>query len=372
MTTTTKKINIFKPHLNITSAYRGGKSVAESGGEGKIYKLSSNENPIGASPKALEAIRKFTPTLYLYSDYQDGRFQEALEEFYQGELKAGQFITTNSGVEALELMVRAFAGEGTECIISNPAFGPYNLFSKKGAATVVDVPLNPSDYSLNVDGILNAINDNTRLIFITNPNNPTGTYIPKSDMDKLMHHIPEHVVVVYDEVYYQFVDAPDYTTALPYVKEGRNIIAINSFSKAYGLAGLRIGYAYSTPKLAQYVSQLRRPFMLNTLSMEGAMAALKDTEFIQQTVDLVVGERAFLYQALDAVKMDYWKTQANFIFMKPPMSPDLFEQKMLKQNVMVRPVESFGAPGGIRVTIGTREANEAFVAGLKEVLSNIE
>lgn len=365
MTTTIKKINIFKPHLNITSAYRGGKSVAESGGKGKIYKLSSNENPIGASPMALEAIRKFTPTLHLYSDYEDGRFQEALEEFYQGELKAGQFITTNSGVEALELMVRAFADVGTESIISNPAFGPYHLFSKKGAATVVDIPLRQPDYSLDVDGILNAINDKTRLIFITNPNNPTGTYIPKSEMDRLMNNIPEHVVVIYDEVYYQFVDAPDFTTALPYVKAGKNIIAINSFSKAYGLAGLRIGYAYSTPKLAQYVSQLRRPFMLNTLAMEGAMAALKDTDFIKETVDLVVNERPFLYKALDEVNMEYWKTQANFIFMKPKISPDEFEQKMLKHNVMVRPVESFGAPGGLRVTIGTREANEAFVAGLK-------
>lgn len=365
--TTSKKINIFKPHLNITSAYRGGKSVAESGGQGKIYKLSSNENPIGASPKALEAIRKFTPTLHLYSDYEDGRFQEALEDFYEGELKAGQFITTNSGVEALELMVRAFADEGMECIISNPAFGPYNLFSKKGAATVIDIPLQSPDYSLNVDGILNAVNERTRLIFITNPNNPTGTSIPKTDLDRLMDNIPEHVVVVYDEVYYQFVDSPDFTTALPYVKEGRNIIGINSFSKAYGLAGLRIGYAYATKKLARYVSQLRRPFMLNTLSMEGAMAALQDTEFIKKTVDLVVGERPFLYQALDEVNMTYWKTQANFIFMKPDMPVLEFEQKMLQQGVMVRPVESFGAPGGVRVTIGTRAANEAFAKGLKTI-----
>ena len=359
----------FKSYLKKPSVYKGGKSKEEVATNGKkLYKLSSNENPIGASPKAMAAIQSHLSNLHEYPNRTDQRLREALSMFYQGELAPNQFISTNSGVANLELIMRGFLQEGTECIYSNPAFGPYKSFPKKLGAKAIDIPLVGEHFHLNVEGILNAINEHTRLIFITSPNNPTGTHLPQAQIDQLIHQLPDHVIVVFDEVYYQFADTDDFVRALPYVKEGKNVIAVNSFSKAYGLAGLRIGYSYSTPEIATYLHQLRIPFMINSLSLEAAIAALKDDAFIENTVQLVHQEKEYLYEQLQQLGIQYWKTQANFILIQPAMNPVEFETALLQEGVMVRPVAGFGAPDCVRVTIGNREANEAFVKGLKNVL----
>lgn len=364
------KINIFKPYLNVELQYKGGKPADQIDTGGKpLYKLSSNENILGSSPKALEAIRKNIDSLSIYPQNTDAKLRQALADFYGDGMTPAHFIGTPSGSEAIELIIRGFLGEGLEAIVSNPAFMPYIMFSKKQGGKIIDIPLRADDYSLPVEDILNAVNDNTRLIFLTSPNNPTGTYIPKADLDRLIDNLPDHVIVVYDEVYYQYADAEDFTTALPYVKEGRNVIAINSFSKAYGLAGMRIGYAYSTPEIIAYISQLYKPFFLNTLAHEGAIAALQDNEFINKTVELVQTEKAFLYEELDKLPIKYWKTQGNFILLKPEMDEYTFEEKMQSEGVMVRPVAGFGAPGCVRVTIGHRASSEAFIAGLKKILA---
>ena len=365
-----KKIDIFKPYLQVGLEYKGGKSIgAVASGIKKIYKLSSNENILGSSPKAIKAIKKNLTTLNIYPDNTDVRLREALAKFYNNELTADQFITTPSGSEILEIIIRAFLGEGTECIISNPSFMPYKMFSQKQGAKVIDIPLKNPDYTLDVDGIIKAINTKTRMIFLTSPNNPTGTYIPKKDLDKLMHKIPEHVIVVLDEVYFQFADAPDFVRPLHYVKKGKNVIGINSFSKAYGLAGLRLGYAYFTPKIAKYVRQLIKPFFVNTLALEAGIAALSDKAFLKKTINLVLREKKYLYKELDKTGIKYWKTQGNFILTKPKMNISDFEDAMLRQGVMVRPVAGFGAPGCVRVTIGTRDANKAFIAALKKIMT---
>ena len=268
----------------------------------------------------------------------------------------------------INMVERAFLDEKKEVIISNPAFKPYQVFAQKLGAKVIDVPLVGHDFHLDVKGILKKVNKNTRLIFVTSPNNPTGTHVPKEQIDELIANVPDHVIVVIDEVYYQFADADDYTTALPYVDHGKNVIAINSFSKAYGLAGLRMGYAYSTEKIAKYISQVRLPFMLNTLGMEAAIASLDDKEFITTTVELITSEKEFLYEELDKIGVAYWKSQANFITIKPKMNDKEFEEKMLMHGVMVRPVASFGHPGCIRVTVGDRTANLAYLRALRTVI----
>lgn len=355
----------FKSYLQAKPVYKGGKSKPFT--NKKIYKLSSNENMLGSSPKAMEAIQQQLNTLNEYPDYNDNKFRQALATFYDDQLIVEQFITTNSGVASIELITRAFLEEGTECIFSNPAFGPYRGFPKKVGAKSIDIPLIGEKFQLDVKGILKAINEKTRLVFVTNPNNPTGTYLPKAQIDQLIEGLPDHVVLLYDEVYYQYVDAADYVRALPYVRAGKNVIGINSFSKAYGLAGLRIGYAYSTPEIAAYLRQLRRPFMINSLSMNAAIAALEDTQFIKQTVALIHQEKAYLYAQLDQLEMQYWPTQANFILIKPVMDTASFEAKMLSAGIMVRQAASFGAPGCVRVTIGTREANDAFLGALRHI-----
>lgn len=366
-----QKINIFKPYLDVELQYKGGKPASEIDTGGKpLYKLSSNENILGSSPKALAAIREHVKTLNIYPSNKDTELRAALAEFYGAGMTSEHFMGTPSGSEALEIIIRAFVGEGLEVIVSNPAFMPYIMFSKKQGGKVIDIPLLAPNYDLNVDAMLAAVTDKTRLVFLTSPNNPTGTYIPKADLDRLIYGLPDHVVVVYDEVYFQYADAPDFVTALPYIKEGKNVIGLNSFSKAYGLAGMRIGYAYSTPRIIKYISQLYKPFLLNTLAHKAAIAALGDTAFIEKTVKTVHREKAYLYKELDKLPIKYWKTQGNFILMKPEMNDLEFESKMQSEGVMVRPVAGFGAPGCVRVTIGHRKSSKAFIAGLKVVLNS--
>jgi histidinol-phosphate aminotransferase len=369
MSEITEKNPLFKDSLKPSKLYIGGKSLNDVDAGGKtIYKLSSNENPLGASPMALAAIRENVDKIGLYPDNNDGRLRVALQAFYENEVMAEQFITGNSGSEVLEFIIRGFLDRNTEYIVTNPMFKPYQMFSDKMGAKMVDVPLLSPNYELDVDALLGSITDKTRLIFLTSPNNPTGTYIPKETLDKVVEYLPEHVVLVLDEVYYLFADANDYTTALPYVQSGKQVIGLNSFSKSFGMAGMRLGYAYTTPKLAEYIQCLYKPFMINRLGLEGAIAALSDHDFLKESVDLVQTGRAYLYGELDKLGVQYWKGQGNFILFKPKMNDKEFEAAILKEGIMVRPSASFGAPGCIRVSIGTQAGNEAFIAGLKAVL----
>jgi len=367
---TNTKIDIFKDYLKVDNPYQGGKTLAEIKSQSqKMYKLSSNENPIGASPKAIEAIKAATENLHLYPDRTDARLRTALANFYNGELNENQFVVANSGSETLELIIRAFMSEGHECIISNPTFLIYQMISKWQGAKVVDVPLLEPDFKLDIETILSKVNENTRLLFLTSPNNPTGSYIAKQDLDEIINKLPDHVILVLDEVYYHFADAEDYTTALSYVQAGKQVIGINSFSKTYGLASMRIGYFYTTEKIANYIHQICKPFILNKLSLEAGIAALGDTEFIKETVDLVKHERNYMHTELKKIGVHFWPSQGNFILTKPPMDEKEFEAKMLDLGVMVRPVSAFGAPGCVRITIGTREANDACLTALRKLYS---
>jgi histidinol-phosphate aminotransferase len=357
--------SIFKSYLKPKEVYKGGKNIPAT--TQKIYKLSSNENPLGASPKALEALKNAVPLVSRYPDQTDIRLREALENDFKGALAADQFICGNSGSEIIDMVLRAFIKEGDEVIYSNPSFLPYAVFSRWYGAETIDVPLLQPDYALDVDGILRAITARTKVIFLTSPNNPTGTFIPKSVLDDFLTKIPKNIVVVFDEVYRHFADAKDYITALPYVKAGHNVIAINSFSKTYGLAGQRIGYCYSTATIANYLRQIHKPFLLPITSIEAAIGALQDYDFVANTVQVVHEGRYFLEEAFKNFGIRFWPTQGNFFIIDPPVSEMEFTDKMMQHGIMVRPVSQFGAPGKVRITIGTQEANEALIKALAKI-----
>ena len=362
----------FKSFILDTAPYKGGVTRGENKvkAEGqRVIKLSSNENLLGPSPKAMEAIRKNVHLLNEYTHQGDEAFRTALSEQGHRQLTAEQFITANSGMELLDLIVRGFLDPGLECITSSPTFRAYRNFGAVQGARVVDVPLLGENFELDVNGILNAVNENTRLLFITNPNNPTGTLIPKSKTDALINHLPEHVITVYDEVYFHYVTSTDYARALDYIKAGRNVIGLNSFSKAYGLAGIRLGYAFSTLEIADYLNKIRRPFMINTLTMEAGLAALNDTDHVLATQRMNESGKVWLYKQFDELKMKYWKSEANFIMFRSPLPNDIFIPRMLEYGVMVRPCEGFDAKGCSRVTIGTKEDNEVFVSALKRIVA---
>ena len=365
--------SLFKAHLiNTKKTYVPGKTRAEVNAGHKVYKLSSNENLLGASPRALEAIRQALAELHEYPEGMGQTLIQALSKFYEHKLDPDQFTIGNSATGVFEQFIPAFLGPGLNCIVSSPTFGPCITFSKKFGAEVRDVPLIGDEYALDVTGILNQIDPQTRVIWLASPNNPTGSYVPKAQVDQLMRGIPDYVLVVFDEVYHPYATAPDYVRALPYVLAGYNAMGINSFSKTYGLAGLRIGYAYSTKKIMAYLNDIRRPFLVNQLAIEGAKAALLDEEFVRRTLELVAQGKEYLYQQLSALGIEYWPSQTNFVLMRSPLPEQEFESKMLELGVMVRAVGSFGAKGCIRVTVGTPEANQAFIAGLKSIVKKNE
>jgi len=358
--------SIFKPYLQPKKVYEGGKGIPSNDGR-KIYKLSSNENPLGQSPLATEALIAAAKNIHIYPDQTDIRLREALVEDFNDELDVDQFVCGNSGSEIIDMVLRVFINEGDEVIFSNPCFLPYSVFSRWYGAKQVDVPLKKPDHTLDIEGILAAITGKTKVIFLTSPNNPTGTYIPKPVLDDFLARIPKNIVVVLDEVYRHFADANDYVSGLPYVQDGHSIIAINSFSKTYGLAGQRIGYCYTTLKIAQYIRQIHKPFLLPYTSTEAAIGALKDKEFIEHTVQTVLEGRKFLPKAFDRLGIKYWPTQANFFLVDPPLPEFEFTDFLMKHGIMVRPVSQFGAPGKIRISVGAEEANRALVKALEKI-----
>lgn len=357
--------SIFKPHLQPKEVYTGGKNIPLS--DKKIYKLSSNENPLGASPKAVEALKKAADTIAIYPDQTDIRLREALVNDFNGSLAAEQFLTGNSGSELIDMLLRAFIQEDDEVIFSNPCFLPYSVFSRWYGAKQVDIRLQHPDYALDLNGILNAITSRTKIIFLTSPNNPTGTYIPQAVFEDFLEEIPKNILIVYDEVYRHFADAPDYVTALPYVQAGHNVVGLNSFSKTYGLAGLRVGYGYTTATIARYVRLIHKPFLLPLTAIEAAIGALDDKAFVRRTVATVKEGREFLYQEFEKLQIKYWRSQANFILIDPPLPEMEFTDRLMAQGIMVRPVSQFGAHGKVRITIGDQEANTALVKALKNL-----
>jgi histidinol-phosphate aminotransferase len=357
--------SIFKAHLVPKEVYKGGKNIPPS--DKKIYKLSSNENPLGASPKAVEAIKKAADRIDLYPDQTDIRLRQALAQDFGGKLTEDQFLCGNGGSEIIDMILRAFINERDEVIYSNPCFLPYSVFSRWYGAKLIDIPLLLPNYTLDVEGILNAISERTKVIFLTSPNNPTGTYIPKPVMDDFISRIPKNIVVVFDEVYRHFADAEDYVTALPYVLDGHNVIGLNSFSKTYGLAGQRVGYCYTTNKIANYIRLIHKPFLLPQTSLEAALGALNDHAFIEKTVQTVHEGRKFLAKAFDEIGITFWPSQANFFIIDPPLPEMEFTDRMMDEGIMVRPVSQFGAPGKVRITVGNQKANQTLITALVDL-----
>ncbi len=356
----------YKPFLNQPGKYKGGKAKIDT--DQPIQKLSSNENQFGVSPLAIKAIQTKTTQINEYPDRTDQRLRQALSDFYEGELSPDQFFTSNGAVRGIDMIMMAFLEEGSEVIFSNPGFGPYKAFPTKYGATAIDVPLIGSQFDLDVNGIIKQVSDKTRLLFIASPNNPTGTCPKKTDLDELIRRLPDHVVIVYDEVYFHFAEQEDFVRGLPYVKEGNAVIGLNSFSKAYGMAGMRIGYGYSTVEIASYLRKLPTPFPINALSTDAAIAALHDTDFITMTVAKTKEGKAYLYEELRKLNIQFWESQANFILLKPDMEAKELEEKMFSKGIMVRPSGNFGF-NGIRLTVGTMEQNVLVVEALREILT---
>ncbi|MBT5871851.1 MAG: aminotransferase class I/II-fold pyridoxal phosphate-dependent enzyme [Candidatus Latescibacteria bacterium] len=343
-------------------------AVPEHVSQESVHKLSTNENPLGPSPAAIEAIRNFAPALAEYPPTGDGSLRQVLAEIHGKGLTPDHFFTTSSGSEGLEYIGRAFLRPGDECIICSPAFSVYNWAAGLQNASLVDVPLDPEKLTHRIDAILNAITEKTRLLFLSNPHNPAGTIISRDDMERLYSELPEHVTVVSDEVYIHYVDDPQYPDSVEDMFQGRNVVMLYSFSKAYGLAGMRLGYGIARPDLAARVAAFRRTFHLGTLVMEAGMAALQDTDHLQESVTLAQTGRSWLYKQLDRLGLHTWPSQSNFILVRLPVPAYEVAVRLLDYGVIVMPQAKSSMPDCIRVSIGLQEGNEAFIVALEQIL----
>lgn len=365
---------LFKSHIDNLKLELSGKAgrtrqeMQEALNVQELHKLSSNENALGPSPKAQEAIKNCVQRLHEYDYRTDDVFREALSSHFNGEIGPEQFVTTNSGLEIIELIMQGFLEPGDQVIISNPTFHVYEIFGTIQGAEIVDVPLDPDSFALDVQGIHEAVTDKTKLVILANPNNPTGVSISRKEMDAVIHNMPDHVVVLIDEVYYHFHESEDFPFANDYIKAGYQVIGMHSFSKAYGLAGIRLAYGFTSERLAAYLQKLRRPFFINTMTMEAGLAALNDAEHIKATQALIHSEKKKLYAAFDRLGLKYWPSHTNFILVKPNRSHDAVIQDCLERGVMVRSGDNNGAMGCIRITIGLPSSNDALIKALTEVL----
>ncbi|MEM9776079.1 MAG: aminotransferase class I/II-fold pyridoxal phosphate-dependent enzyme, partial [Chloroflexota bacterium] len=282
---------------------------------------------------------------------------------------AGQFVVGNGGCEVLDLIAKSFIEPGDEAIICRPTFPIYDLTLRRLGANVVYADLD-EDYSYNPDRILSAVTDKTRLLYLTSPNNPTGSILTQAQQDAIMSQLPDHVLVVADEVYWQFNDAPDRADSLKYVQAGANIVILHSFSKLFGLAGLRMGYGIAPEPIAEYLQRGQLPFHSNALSITAALAAVADHDHIEETISLTMTERPKMFAALDQMAgVTVYPSQGNFMLIKPEKDSKQVEEGLQKEGIIVRELTGFYMPGFLRVSVGQTHENEAFIEKLDLVLN---
>lgn len=352
--------------------YKGGPSIEEVRDRVEadhIYKLSSNENALGPSPKVLEAIQKTAASLHLYPPREDDALREHIANYHGKGLTKDHIYTGNSGSEVVELLNRAFVQPGDEVIVGSPTFGLYKRLAGKLEATLIDVPLQADTFAYDIPAILDAVTERTRLVYVCNPNNPTGTLLLKPAMEALLDGLPERVIVIADEVYYQFVEHEAYPDSIQSVMDNRNLIIVHSFSKTYAMAGMRLGYGIARPNLVKTIRHFRCPFHLNALANAAGHAALDDTQHVQDTISMVKEGKDYITRELDRMGIRFWPSHTNFVMFKPDMPADDLVGALLKKGIMVRPTNRNGFPGGVRVTIGLPEENRAFISALEAVIS---
>lgn len=355
--------------------YVAGTSIEEvqrKYGLEEISKLASNENALGPSPLAMEAMHKTLADLHRYPPEADDELRAKLAStLSDGRLSEECFITGNGSCDVLAMVTRAFICQpGDEAILCPPTFVMYEIVVNICGGKCVFVDLK-DDFTYDLPRVLAGITDRTRLIFLCNPNNPTGTMIGRAELDDFLAQVPSCVLVVIDEAYWEYADPEIFPDTLAYVREGRNVLVVRTFAKVYGLAGLRVGYGIAYEELAQYIRRLRMPFHLSTVAMRGALAALDDREHVAKSVQHNKVEREFLYAGLDDLELPYAHSQANFIIVKPGYDPQLIYERMLEKGVIIRPMAGFRAPDCFRITVGTRAEDERLLQVLGEVMDGL-
>ena len=356
-------------HRNVYElvAYRPGKPIEETARElgmrpEEIVKLASNENALGPSPRAVEAMKAAAEHVHLYPDGASFELRSKLAKRYGVDFE--QTVVGSGSSELIELLCHTCLHPGIELIAAKYSFTMYPLMCKLFNATFVEVDNKP-DWSHDLQAMLRAITPQTRLIFITNPTNPVGTMVGQAEIDAFMEQVPEHVIVAFDEAYIDFAgEKPD---TLKFVQQGKNVVVMRTFSKAYGLAGVRAGYAITTPEIADLLNKARSPFNLNSVAQAGVLAALDDSEHLARSVQMVHEGLQQYYTAFDEWGISYIPAHGNFLLVKVGQGKRVFDE-CLKRGVILRPMDGYGLTEYIRITVGTKAENTRCLSALAEAL----
>ena len=355
-------------YIRAIAPYQGGKPISElvremGLNEADIVKLASNENPLGISPKAQMAIEDAIYDIARYPDGNSFALRQVVAQKFN--VAHNQIVFGNGSNDILELAARAFLHAGCDAIYSQHAFAVYPLVTQAVGATGVVVPA--KDFAHDLDAFLKAITPKTRLIFIANPNNPTGTLIVKDVLKAFLQQVPKNVLVVLDEAYDEYLPASHKSEAIKWLSEFHNLIISRTFSKAYGLAGLRIGFGLMHANVADMLNRVRQPFNVNNVAQAAAVASLQDEDFVERSYALNQAGMTQIAQGLTALGLSYIPSYANFISFKVENAA-LVNQQLLKNGVIVRPIANYEMPDYLRVSIGLFSENARFLDVLAQII----
>jgi len=355
-------------HILSIKPYVPGKPIEELEREYGIsgsIKLASNENPLGPSPRAVKAIGNALSRLNRYPDGSGHDLVMKLSE--RLGVSPGNVVLGNGSDEIIGMLTSAFLMPGDEVIIPSPSFLMYEITVRTAGAKPVFVPL--KSLSIDLEGMAKKISDKTRLIFLCNPNNPTGTIISGKNFDRFIKKVPQNVIVIVDEAYIEFVRDEKCLKSIDYISSGHNVVILRTFSKIYGLAGLRIGYGIMPEEISDILNRIRPPFNASIPAQAGAAAALDDKAFFNKTVKLIHDGLDYLYKSLKERGIRFFPTQTNFFLIDTKRNADEVFEKMLRLGVIVRAMTSYGYPEYIRVSVGLRKENIRFIKAIEKVLS---
>jgi histidinol-phosphate aminotransferase len=348
--------------------YKPGKPIEELEREYGIsgaVKLASNENPLGPSPKALEAVRGCLHSVHRYPDGSGRTLASKIAAKFN--LKPENIVLGNGSDEIIGMLARVLLRPGDEALLPQQSFSMYEIMVRSCGATPVSVPLADS-MAIDLTGMHNRLTSRTRMVFLCNPNNPTGMVITRRDLEAFLQKLPPNIVVVVDEAYIEFVTDPQCARATDFLGEESALAVLRTFSKAYGLAGLRIGYGIMPSTLAGYLHRVRQPFNAALPAQVAAAAALEDEAFLQKTIQTVHAGLTYLQRALEQLGIRYFPTQSNFFMIDVRRSADEVFEQMLRKGVIVRSMSAYGFADRIRINVGLPQENERFVQALSEVL----
>lgn len=347
------------------SPYIPGKPVEEvqkEYGLTDIIKMASNENPLKTSPMALEAMHRELEKSYMYPEGSSPTVREALAK--ELDIPEKNILVAAGGDHVITLMCLAFVNEGEEVITGHPSFKTYEQGTALAGGKLIRIPLT-KELAFDLEAMADAINEKTKMIFLCNPNNPTGTIVRRKAVEEFLAKVPSHCIVVFDEAYFEYVSDPDYPNGLDYVRQGKNVMVLRTFSKLYGLAGARVGYGIAPDHLMDVYARTLPPFPVGRVAQAGAVAALEDTEFVARVLDENARGREYLCAQFDRLGLKYAESHANFIFVDTKLQVSELYPQLLQKGIIVRPCGPWGYPTSIRVTIGTMEENETFIKTLE-------